>query len=152
MMMKRSILAVAALVCAAACGSSNYGSSSGATSTGGTTGNGAITVDAQSSRFSPATITVSPGQTVTWKNMDSIDHTVTSGTNGQPDGKFDHVLHPGDTFQFTFSQAGSYPYFCRYHFSMGMTGTVSVGSGSSTGGGGTSTSSTGGTSATSGGY
>src|SRR5215212_8366438 len=38
--------------------------------------------------FSPNPIQVSVGNTVTWTNDDSQPHTVTSGSNGQPDNKF----------------------------------------------------------------
>jgi plastocyanin len=80
--------------------------------------------------FSPNPIQVSVGNTVTWTNNDSQPHTVTSGSNGQPDNKFNSspnfspLLNPGQTFSFTFTQAGDYPYFCMLHPT--MVGTVSV--------------------------
>ena len=133
-MLNRAILASAALAFAAACGTSYNNSSSG----GATGSTGALTVSAKGTSFSPSTMSVSAGQTVTWRNDDSIDHTVTSGTNCTSDGKFDQVIHPGETFQYTFPTAGSFPYFCRFHCSMGMTGTVSVTGSSQTTGGTTS--------------
>jgi plastocyanin len=80
--------------------------------------------------FSPNPIQVSIGTTVTWTNNDSQPHTVASGSNGQPDNKFNSspnfnpLLNPGQTFSFTFTQAGDYPYFCMLH--PNMVGTVSV--------------------------
>ncbi|HJU34883.1 MAG TPA: plastocyanin/azurin family copper-binding protein [Nitrososphaera sp.] len=80
--------------------------------------------------FQPNPIQVSVGNTVTWTNDDSQPHTVTSGSNGQPDNKFNSspnfspLLNPGQTFSFTFTQAGDYPYFCMLH--PNMVGTVSV--------------------------
>jgi plastocyanin len=80
--------------------------------------------------FSPNPIQVSVGNTVTWTNNDSQPHTVTSGSNGQPDNKFNSspnfspLLNPGQTFSFTFTQAGDYPYFCMLH--PNMVGTVTV--------------------------
>ena len=80
--------------------------------------------------FQPNPIQVSVGATVTWTNNDSQPHTVTSGSNGQPDNKFNSspnfnpLLNPGQTFSFTFTQAGDYPYFCMLH--PNMVGTVSV--------------------------
>jgi plastocyanin len=80
--------------------------------------------------FSPNPIRVSVGNTVTWTNNDSQPHTVASGSNGQPDNKFNSspnfnpLLNPGQTFSFTFTQAGDYPYFCMLH--PNMVGTVSV--------------------------
>jgi plastocyanin len=40
-------------------------------------------------RLRPVQISVE--DTVTWRNDDSQPHTVTSGVNGQPDGRFDSV-------------------------------------------------------------
>ena len=80
--------------------------------------------------YQPNPIQVSVGNTVTWTNDDSQPHTVTSGGNGQPDNKFNSspnfspLLNPGQTFSFTFTQAGDYPYFCMLH--PNMVGTVSV--------------------------
>jgi plastocyanin len=61
---------------------------------------------------------------------DSQPHTVTSGSNGQPDNKFNSspnfnpLLNPGQTFSFTFTEEGNYPYFCTLH--PNMVGTVIV--------------------------
>ena len=80
--------------------------------------------------YQPNPIQVSVGNTVTWTNDDSQPHTVTSGGNGQPDNKFNSspnfnpLMAPGQTFSFTFTQAGDYPYFCMLH--PNMIGTVSV--------------------------
>ena len=85
-----------------------------------------LTTDA----YSPNPIQVSVGTTVTWTNNDSQPHTVTSGSNGQPDNKFNSspnftpLLNPGQTFSFTFTEEGNYPYFCTLH--PNMVGTVSV--------------------------
>ncbi|HKY11362.1 MAG TPA: plastocyanin/azurin family copper-binding protein, partial [Nitrososphaera sp.] len=82
--------------------------------------------------YSPNPIQVSVGTTVTWTNNDSQPHTVTSGSNGQPDNKFNSspnftpLLNPGQTFSFTFTEAGEYPYFCLLH--PNMVGTVNVSS------------------------
>lgn len=62
--------------------------------------------------FSPATLTILPGTIVTWKNMSSAPHTVTSD-DGQT---FDSgTIAPGGTFAFKFTVAGSYPYHCNIH-------------------------------------
>ena len=80
--------------------------------------------------YSPNPIQVSVGTTVTWTNNDAQPHTVTSGSNAQPDNKFNSspnftpLLNPGQTFSFTFTQAGEYPYYCMLH--PNMVGTVSV--------------------------
>lgn len=63
--------------------------------------------------FSPATYNAKVGQTVTWVNHDSIDHTVTS-TNSTV--YFDSKpLAAGATFQFKFTQVGTYTYYCSIH-------------------------------------
>jgi plastocyanin len=114
------------------------GNATNATATGASGGGNAATsvsiVPGSSSlttgAFSPNPIQVSVGNTVTWTNDDSQPHTVTSGSNGQPDNKFNSspnfnpLLNPGQTFSFTFTQAGDYPYFCMLH--PNMVGTVSV--------------------------
>jgi plastocyanin len=62
--------------------------------------------------FSPETLTIRPGTTVTWKNMSSVPHTITSD-DGQT---FDSGnIAPGGTFSFKFTVAGSYPYHCNIH-------------------------------------
>ncbi len=61
--------------------------------------------------FGPAALTVPVGTTVTWTNRDDIPHTVVS-----TDGVFkSNVLDTDDKFSFTFSKAGTYPYFCSIH-------------------------------------
>jgi plastocyanin len=74
--------------------------------------------------FSPNPVNVKVGDTVTWTNKDSTPHTVTSGTSGTPDGKFDSspqfktLIVPQGTFSHTFTEAGEYPYYCGLHANM----------------------------------
>ena len=82
--------------------------------------------------FSPATITVAAGDTVTWTVTKSIDepHSVTSGKPGAADsGKaFDSgikLTKNGDTYSFTFPTAGEYDYYCTVH-GAAMSGHVTV--------------------------
>ncbi len=70
--------------------------------------------------FGPQTVTVPVGATVTWTNRDDIPHTVVS-TEGVFKSK---VRDTDETFSYTFSQAGTYPYFCSLHPK--MTGKVVV--------------------------
>ena len=70
--------------------------------------------------FTPQTITVKAGDTVTWTNRDDIPHTVTSST-----GAFrSKALDTDDTFAFTFATPGTYKYFCALH--PHMTGSIVV--------------------------
>ena len=74
--------------------------------------------------FSPNPINVKVGDTVTWINIDSMEHTVTSGTGPSDRSKgkqFDSglsgptVLTAGKTFSHQFTKAGELPYFCQIH-------------------------------------
>lgn len=70
--------------------------------------------------FGPTEITLPVGTTVTWTNRDDIPHTVVS-----TDKVFkSKVLDTDEKFSFTFSKAGTYPYFCSIHPK--MTGKVVV--------------------------
>lgn len=72
----------------------------------------------QGNSFSPESITIKPGTTVTWINSDLVDHTVT--------GNFgvDRRLNSGESFTHTFRTSGTYPYGCTLH--PNMEGTVLV--------------------------
>ena len=70
--------------------------------------------------FGPQTLTVSVGTTVVWTNRDDIPHTVVS-----TDGVFKSKVRDTDEkFSYTFTNAGTYPYFCSVHPK--MTGKVVV--------------------------
>ena len=70
--------------------------------------------------YSPPTLVVAPGTTVTWKNDDDSPHTVR-----EKDGKFKSApLDTDDTFSQTFTAPGEYEYFCSIH--PYMTGKVVV--------------------------
>jgi len=113
------------------------GSSTGQPADSGTEAGDENTVVTLSLTFMPETITVKAGTTVTWKNGETIGHTVTSGEWGDvnestglrgfanPDGTFDHNLSPkgqeGDTFSFTFDEPGTYLYYCKPHLTMNAT-------------------------------
>ena len=72
--------------------------------------------------FGPGTLTVPVGTTVTWTNKDDIPHTVVS--TDDPKTFKSKVLDTDEKFSFTFSKAGTYPYFCSIHPK--MTGKVVV--------------------------
>ena len=63
--------------------------------------------------FGPAALTVPVGTTVTWTNRDDIPHTVVS--TDEPKVFKSKVLDTDEKFSFTFSKAGTYPYFCSIH-------------------------------------
>jgi plastocyanin len=70
--------------------------------------------------FGPQTLTVPVGTTVTWTNSDDIPHTSVS-TEGVFKSK---VLDTDEKFSYTFTKAGTYPYYCTIHPK--MTGKVVV--------------------------
>lgn len=84
--------------------------------------------------FQPDAIEIAVGDAVTWVHDDTPTHTVTSGTvedgssgvTASPDGTFDSGdLANGETFEHTFDEPGTYPYFCAIHPAT-MRGVVTV--------------------------
>jgi plastocyanin len=70
-------------------------------------------------QFEPGTLEVPAGSRVTWRNEDDITHTVTSGTAGSPDGRFDvQLAGKGAQGSAVFPESGTYAYFCARHPSM----------------------------------
>jgi amicyanin len=83
----------------------------------------ATAVDIKEYAFTPETIKVKVGETVTWTNQDSVQHNVAADTPSAdaPDGP---LIGKGETYKFTFNKAGTYTYHCTPHPS--MKGTVIV--------------------------
>jgi plastocyanin len=72
--------------------------------------------------FSPSTVTVSQGQTITLVNVSDTPHTFTVTGQG-----IDVETMPGKTAKVTIDlPPGAYPFVCRFHESMGMKGTLVV--------------------------
>jgi plastocyanin len=69
--------------------------------------------------FSPQSLTIQAGTTVTWTNLDSETQSVTADN-----GVFNARVPPGGSVSFTFKRAGTYPYHCVPHPE--MTGTIIV--------------------------
>ena len=63
--------------------------------------------------FTPPTLTVAVGATVTWVNRDDIPHTVVS--TDDPKVFKSKALDTDDKFSFTFTKAGTHAYFCSLH-------------------------------------
>ena len=70
--------------------------------------------------FSPATLTVPVGTTVTWTNNDDMTHTVTSDASGFDSGD----ITMGSKYSRVFSAAGTFTYHCTIH--PAMKGTIVV--------------------------
>jgi plastocyanin len=84
---------------------------------------GGNTIAIKNFAFSPATLTVKSGTTVTWTNEDGASHTVVSDA-GALVAFTSPSLATGSSYPVTFTQAGTYPYHCSIHPS--MTGTIIV--------------------------
>jgi plastocyanin len=88
-------------------------------------------------KWDPADVTVKPGGTVTFEVAGGATHPVLSGDGSDPakgDGKFDdpqcglaQMAKVGDSCQVKFPKAGTFPYFCQVHVSLGMKGVITVG-------------------------
>jgi plastocyanin len=89
-------------------------------------------------KWEPANAAVKPGGTVTFEVAGGTTHPVFSGDGSDPaksDGKFDNsdcgianMTKVGDSCQVKFPKAGTFPYFCQVHVSLGMKGVITVGS------------------------
>ena len=116
--MRRLVLFLAAVLVTAACADGGT-----ATTTTGVPAGGEpdpYRVVMESFAFSPAELTVPVGTTVTWENRHAARHDVVAD-----DGTFASPLFgPGETYSYTFTEPGTYPYICSIHPS--MRGTVTV--------------------------
>lgn len=80
----------------------------------------AVAVEILDFTFTPQTLEIPVGTTVTWTNSDTTQHTATAS-----DGSFDSgILAQGDSFSFTFDTPGTYDYICSLH--PNMTGQIVV--------------------------
>ena len=60
--------------------------------------------------FSPAQISVKPGDTIEWVNQDFVAHTATAR-----DKSFDVQIPANGKGSFTVTTAGTFDYYCRFH-------------------------------------
>lgn len=122
--MKKILLVLAipaVLVVVTACTTKTTSTNTAVNTAGTTNTSGPVqtsSVSIKNFAFSPATITVQPGTTVTWTNQDSATHTVNSTSFNSGN------LSTGQTFTHAFTAAGTYNYTCGIHPS--MQGTVIV--------------------------
>lgn len=76
--------------------------------------------------YDPMIIDITVGTTIVWDNVDNTVHTVTSGKPpADIDGIFDsEMMTAGGIFEYTFTDAGTFDYYCTFH--PWMVGTVNV--------------------------
>ena len=133
-----SLVALSALVFLAACGGGT--TTGGTTPTAGTTPTTGVTATTAptatptatatqagntqtvvitdgggSFAFSPASLTIKAGTTVTWKNTTAAPHTVTSDDGKSFDSGASSPIASGGSFSFTFKTAGTFAYHCAIH-------------------------------------
>ena len=80
---------------------------------------GAVSID--NFTFTPASLKVKTGTTVTWTNRDDIPHGIASSDNAFKKSK---ALDTDDSYSFTFTTPGTFQYFCYIH--PHMVGTIVV--------------------------
>ena len=85
------------------------------------TSNFNININIKGFAFSLSTLTIKQGESVTWTNMDSVLHTVTSDSGTELDSE---LLSKGNSYTHTFNEKGTFDYHCTPHPS--MTGNVVV--------------------------
>jgi amicyanin len=83
--------------------------------------NAATAISIDNFTFTPATVTIKAGTTVTWSNKDDIPHGIAATGNAFAKSK---TLDTDDSYSFTFTTPGTYQYFCYIH--PHMTGKIVV--------------------------
>jgi plastocyanin len=116
-----AIVSLMTLAGASASSTSEHGAAAATSQPASAESTGSVTeVKIDNFAFTPGVITVKAGTQVTWINHDDIPHTVDSTQN-----KFKSAaLDTDDKFQFSFTEAGEYPFYCRMHPK--MTGKIIV--------------------------
>lgn len=71
-------------------------------------------VEIKGFKFIPENLTVRPGDTITWINMDIAPHTATATDKSWDTG----ILRKGEMKTITVTKGMSLPYYCFYHPSM----------------------------------
>ena len=61
--------------------------------------------------FTPSTLTIQKGASVTWTNYDSVQHNVVSNSSAFSSP----LLNKGDTYTHQFNNTGSFSYICSIH-------------------------------------
>jgi len=112
------LIASASLMLLSGCTGQTYTSGNSTNNSQGGQNGAATSVSIKNFAFNPPTATIAKGGTVTWTNDDQVTHTVTGSGFGSGQ------LSPGQSYSFTFNEAGTFTYHCSIHTS--MTGSVIV--------------------------
>jgi plastocyanin len=117
---KLTFLFVLTVVLLTACGQAAAPAATPTTAPQSTPAGNEVKIDIQNFKFSPDTVTIKVGQTVTWTNQDSATHSVVALDGSWKSASLDN----GGKFSRTFDTAGTYDYRCGFHAS--MTGKIIV--------------------------
>jgi plastocyanin len=77
----------------------------------------------QDTTLSPSSVTITPGDSVTWSNVSNNVHNLIGSSDNWPTGE--RFLVPGSSTTIEFNLPGTYSYYCEYHPAT-MRGTVGV--------------------------
>jgi plastocyanin len=142
--MKRAAFVPLLVMLAAACGSSSKPAAPVEQAPLDLRGKSSVEVEANANLFTPATIEITEGTKVTWRNTDTVAHDVQKSSDAEDfGGEFGvHVAQfgPGTSYSFTFDKPGVYFYTCTIH--TGMNGKIQVDAKSASNSTGSVTSST----------
>jgi plastocyanin len=118
--MTRRYLMIAAVVLALGACSSNKAAPPAANSSTPAGGSNTVQATAQLT-FTPVTLSIKKGETVTWNNGSGVAHNV----KFQSGPSFSQALNDGSQVTRTFSTTGTFNYFCSIH-GQSMHGTIVV--------------------------
>ncbi len=79
--------------------------------------------------FQPSKVTIKAGDTVKWVNNKLAPHNVVFDKSAKDADEHTHkglAFAPGESFEETFDEPGTYAYYCEPHRGAGMAGTIVV--------------------------
>ncbi len=76
--------------------------------------------------FDPAKLTIKPGDTVKWVNNKLPPHNIMFEGDAAGKSHDQLMFSPGEAYEVTFDDAGTYSYYCSPHRGAGMAGKVVV--------------------------
>ena len=88
--------------------------------------------DAGTLQFDPPALTIKAGDTVKWVNNKLSPHNIVFDSTKVAEAQASKLSHKGlafsagESFESTFSELGTYTYYCEPHRGAGMVGTITV--------------------------
>jgi plastocyanin len=76
-------------------------------------------------QFEPSSLTIKAGDTVKWVNNKLSPHNVVFDSSKELSHE-NLVFSPGESYESTFNEAGTYDYYCQPHRGAGMVGKIVV--------------------------